>query len=264
MTRPLRLAGGAFDLPREELVQPPIDWSRFDPGRYAPERLQLAQRTWLDRLHTEYTSAQILTRFAGEVQAAGDPFDVWVWAQDLVRDELSHVELCRQACLALGVEPSLPDPKPMPESFMQAPMPQRAMHTAIAMLAINETLSVAFIQDLAERCETPGLKDVLHRTVADEAVHGESGWAYLESSLERFPRSSRPGWRKLAEEALAGHRRWAAEVLEGVAPSERRFEAQPDEGLIELGLFGSVRQALVLERTLVEELEPRLRALHLM
>ncbi len=260
MARRLVLAGGAFSSALSALVPSPPDFGRFDPARFSPEGLSRARATWLERLHSEYRSAQILQRFAAEVQAAGDPFDAWVWASDLVADELRHVELCRQACEALGATVSLPTPveETLSAEFLAAPMPQRALHTAISMLAVSETLSVGFIRDLAERCETPGFADVLRLTIEDEAEHGELGWAYVEASLARFSKSSLPGWRSLAKQVLAPHRVRAAEALAGLPQDKRRLDSHRDEGVVELGLFSPPRQALVFERTLDRELRPRL------
>lgn len=265
MPRRLVLAGGAFSGSLRALLPHPPNWSGFMRSRFPAGTVERARRTWLERLHSEYRSAQILQRFAAEVQGAGDPFDAWVWATDLVTDELRHVELCRQACEALGTEPTLPTPveEALSEPFLAAPMAQRALNTALGMLAVSETLSVGFIRDLAERCDTPGIADVLRLTIEDEAEHGDLGWAYVEASLARFPKSTLSAWRSLVSQVLAPHRQRATAALEGVAPEDRQLDRHPDNGWIELGLFSPARQALVFERTLDAELRPRLEALGL-
>lgn len=264
--RPMNLAGGAFGPLHEATRGPPIDWSRLDLGRFSPDLLGLSRRVWLERTQSELRSIQIMTRFMEEVLGAGDPIDVYAWAADLVRDEVRHTALCREACLALGVQPVFPEPRVelLSPAYLEAPMASRALTTAMGMLAINETLSSAFIEDLAARCQTPGFSEVLASTIADEEQHGELGWAYVEASLLRFERSTLPSWRHLVKTTLAPHFERRDRALAGLEEPYRRLEAHPEPERAALGLFSPARQALVFQTAWKERLEPRLRRLELL
>lgn len=264
--RKLAHAGGVFAEMARERFGEPLDLSDLDLSKHPPERVTFAGRVWQQRFRTEYRSVQIMTRFLTEVIGAGDPFEVHAAALDLIEDEIRHVGLCAQLCEALGVPALLPDPVELrdPPRYLNAPMPARALTTAIQMLAINETISVAFIEDLAARCTEPAVSRVLGATVADEEGHQDFGWHYVERSLARFPASTRDDWRHLVQTTLRPHRESAERILSEVPVDLRTLERHPEPELAALGLFSPTRQALVFERVYQAVLAPKLKALDLL
>ena len=266
MSRQLRHTRGIFEHIFRDRFGDPLDLSGLVLEAHPPTRIVLAQRVWQERLRTEFRSVQIMTRFLAEVLGAGDPLEVYGAALDLVEDEIRHVGLCAQLVQALGAEPLLPDPVELrdPPRYLEQPMMHRALTTAIQMLAINETISVAFIEDLHARCTDPAVRQVLGATCEDEEGHEELGWTYVKTSLARFKPSTRDSWRHLVERSLAPHRSSAKKILDGLDPAQRDLEAHPEAELAALGLFSPVRQALVFELVWREKLEPRLRALELL
>lgn len=254
-------AGAEFSALHRSLLGAPVEITDLALERFAPELRAEAQRTWHQRLVSEFRSIQVMTRFLTELVNAGDPLDVYAGAIDLVKDEVRHTELCFAVCRALGAPVDLPVPVALndPEEFVRASFGERALHTAISMLIINETLSTAFISDLRERCQQPAIRAVLDATLADEDEHHAFGWAYLAASLRRFPASTLPSWRSLVQRVLAPHQQFVHETLRDLPAAQRALDAHPDHGRIALGLFSRARQALVLEREL-GELLPRLRA----
>jgi hypothetical protein len=224
-----------------------------------------AQECWLQRYRTEYRSIQILTRFLTEVTGAGMPLEVQTTAADLVQDEIFHAALCAAMCRTLGVEPDGPKPLRLeePPGFMAAPMFERAVGSAITMLLVNETLSVAFIRDLQERCHNLPVRSILEATLADESTHGEFGWDFVSGALPRFPHSACVQWRALAQAALRPHREAAERIVETIPTDRRTLAAWPDTDRVALGLFSPQRQALVAQQAIHEQLLPRLRRLEL-
>ena len=266
MSHVIREAGGVFGRLHRELMGLEIDWSELNPKDFDPELIALAQRVWLDRVRTEFRSVQIMTRFLSEVVGAGDPMDIYAGAAEAVTDEIRHTALCVGVCRALGVEPRFPDPvaHTMPEVFMKASMGERALNTAISMLLVSETFSVGFITDLQTRCEQPVIRAVLDATLEDEDDHADYGVSYVRASLKRFPASTRPQWRKLAQEVVARYRTKSDEVLATVPEGRRELSAWPEPELVALGLHGQERQALVMEQTWRETLAPQLVSLELL
>lgn len=262
--RVLRRASGPLAAMYRRLIGERPDLSDPRPEAHDPALVREARLVWHQRLVSEFRSVQIMTRFLTEVVNGGDPLDVYAGALELVLDEVRHTELCLAVCEALGASTSLPEPVALidTDSFVRAPFEERALHTAIAMLAINETLSTAFIADLAARCEQPAIQRVLAATLADESDHHAFGWTYVEASLARFPPATRGDWRRLVEQVLRPHREFVQVTLSPLSRDERRLAAHPDEARVQLGLFSRTRQALVLEQAL-ETLVPRLRALEL-
>ncbi len=265
MSHPMRYAGGVFHHHHEEMVGVEIDFDAFDPGRFPDELRKRARQTWYQRAQTEFRSTQIMTRFMTEVMGAGDPIDVYAVVVDLIEDEARHTALCAAMCRALGGTPRFPDPivPDDPREFLDAPMGERAMTTAISMVAISEALSYGFMTDLRERCEEPTVEAVLAATVDDEEDHQELGWAYVGQSLKRFPASTRRAWCHLVKTVLGPHLVKSAQVLEDVPEKDHHLQAFPEPDLVELGLLSEQRQALLVYQTVDEVVEPRLRSLEL-
>ncbi len=266
MPRALKHAGGVFSALSTEVLGEPVDLSDFDPTAHSPALVEEAKQTWQHRVQTEFRSIQIMTRFVTEVVGAGDPLEVYAGAADLVVDEIRHTALCTALCEALGVAPVLPDPVELrdPERYLRAPMPERALTTAISMLLINETISVAFVEDLAARCTDDAVRRVLDATVADEEGHQEFGWEYVRQALRRFPPSTMKDWRHLVQTTLAPHRSQVERILAPLPTGERDLDAYPETERAALGLFSPTRQALVFERCFEGVLGPRLSELELL
>jgi hypothetical protein len=248
------------------LMGKPIDFAQLDPATIPEAYREAAIAAWQERFETEFRSIQIMTRFMTEVVGAGDPIDVYAMVVDLIEDEVRHMALCGETVRALGRNAALPQPVAIPESdaFLAMPMPQRAMATAISMLAVNETLSCGFIEDLAARCEHPVIGAVLRATIEDEAEHQELGWAYIEGAMKRFPIESMSQWRAVVQDALKPQREMAEAVLAQIPTDQRNLDAWPEPELVEWGLFSPQRQALVFQQTWQDVLRPKLEALELL
>lgn len=255
--------GGLFARLADETLGPLVELSDLRLERHPPERVELARRVWADRVRSELRSVQIMNRFLGEVVAAGDPIEVYAGAVDLIADEVRHVRLCVALCEALGGTPTFPEPldRREPEEYARAPAAERACHTAIAMLCVNETVSVAFVEDLRARCEEPAVRRVLEATLADEEGHEGFGWAYAEKALARFPRESLRDWQHLVARTLEPHRRFAEPLLAKLDADGRGLADLPEPELAALGLSSPERQALVMRRCWEKTLGPRLRRL---
>lgn len=262
----LTFAGGAFGQLHRQRIGPPVDLGTLSTAGLPAPLLAQARATWQERTRSEFRSIQILTRFLTEVTGAGDPLDVYACATELIDDEIRHTELCARLCEALGAPAELPETVALVDApgFLQAPMAERALATAITMLAINETISAGYIADLAARCQTPAIRAVLAATIEDEDAHQELGWSYVRHSLRRFPATLLPDWRHLVATTLAPHRALADRTLAPLPPARRSLEAWTEPALADLGLFSLERQMLVFEQTWRETLEPRLRALELL
>jgi hypothetical protein len=263
MAHGMRYAGGIFKPFHDELMGESaraIPFGSLDMSAFEPGLVEEARAVWGERAQTEFRSIQLMARFLQEVMGAGDPLDVYAGALDLIQDEVRHAALCADLCRAMGAQPRFPDPVPAPTipGYEQAAYGERALHTAIVMVAINETLSLGFIEDLQARCEQPVVRAVLDATVEDEEGHQSFGWTYIQQSLKRFPASTLPAWRKLAADAVKQHLDHALPILRAIPVEQRRLDAWPDADRIPLGLFGPQRQALVFWHTWRELLAPRL------
>lgn len=259
-------AGGLFERIHNELAGHTIDFASLDPAHWDAERLSHARVVWAERVASEFRSIQVMTRFTTEVLGAGDPLDVWSGAADAIMDEIRHTALCVGVLEALGGQPELPEPLVEAESaeFMALPMAERALATAVSMLAISETLSTGFIEDISRRCEQPAIAQVLRTTLADEDTHHAFGWGYVEASLSRFDASGLEFARMVTQTTLAPHLEQTEAALATIPLRRRHLGAWPEPELAELGLLSAQRQALVFQSTWQSVLAPRLTALGLL
>ena len=264
--QPMRKVGGAFAAGHAELMGTSIDFSQLDPSTIPPAYREAALAAWQERFETEFRSIQIMTRFMTEVVGSGDPIDIYAMVVELIEDEVRHMALCGETVRALGSNAALPAPVAIPESddFLAMPMAHRAMATALSMLAVNETLSCGFIEDLADRCQHPVIGAVLRATIEDETEHQELGWTYIEGSIKRFPVESMSQWRTIVQDALGPQRSMAETVLAQIPEDQRHLDAWPEPELVEWGLFSPQRQALVFQQTWQRDLRPKLEALELL
>lgn len=245
--------------PARSLALPPIEPARFEPGLLVEARL-----TWADRVRTEWRSVQILTRWLTELTATVEPLPFLADAVHALDDELHHVALCERLCEALGGRPERPAPAPDADATSARLAPsERPLATAIVMLVVNETLSVAYLQDLAARCDEPAVRFVLDALLADELGHRDLGGDFVRHALPRRPAAERAEWRTFARRSVEHHRRKIDALLAGVPPERRALEHFPDADRAALGMTTAVRQALVFEETLESTLRPRLEALDL-
>lgn len=263
--RPLRHLGEPFAALHQKLVGVHIDWAPLRDEPIDPALREQALAVWGWRVQTEFRSAQTLTRFLQESLAAGDPVEVWAGASEAITDELRHTALCAGVVEALGGVPALPEPleEPQPDAFRALPAAGRALATAVGMLAVSETLSVALIEDLHSRCDHPVIRAVLGATLENEDDHRDYGWAYVQESLARFDDDGVELARVVARRTLRDHEAAIAGALDPLPATERRLERHPEPELARLGLFGPVREALVLERAVATRVRPRLLGLGL-
>ncbi len=246
------------------LVDVAIDWHTLRPEDLDVALLDRARAAWNGRAQSEYLSIQVMTRFMAEVLAAGDPIEVQAGAVMAIEDEVRHTALCVGVVEALGMTATLP-PLGTSEAaeFLALPAAQRALGTAITMLAINETVSVALIEDLQRRATHPVIKAVLDATLADEDEHGDFGWAYVAASLSRFDADGHDYARACATTALEALHAPARRTVAGMAPALRELSRWPEPELAHWGLRSPEREALVIVGAVEQRVMPRLAALGL-
>jgi hypothetical protein len=260
-------AGGPFGPLHAALVaDAAIPWGALDAASIPAALRDAVRDTWAWRAQTEYRSAQVMTRFLGEILAAGDPLEVQAFALDCIRDEVRHTALCARVVEALGAAAALPAPLPeaLEPDFLAMPMAARALVTAIAMLLVNETVSLALLRDLAARATHPTIRAVLAATTAEEETHADAGWHYVAASLARFDAAGRAFAAEVAARAVEGHQSPARALIASLPPEGRHLAAHDEPELARYGLMGEAREALLTLHTVETVLAPRLAQLGLL
>jgi len=251
-------AGGVFRALHDARLGIDIDFSALDASQIPPPLLERARETWGHRVHTELRSVAVMTRFLGDVLAAGDPLEVYTGAADAILDEVRHAALCVGVLEALGGRATLPPEEPESPDFLALGPAERALGMAVSMLAVSETLSVALIADLRDRATHPVIGAVLERTLADEDGHRDFGWSYVAASLERFDYEGLVFSQATVESTLTPHLREIAPIYARIPLGRRTLAAWPEPELAALGLLSREREALVIANTVDGPLTERL------
>jgi hypothetical protein len=261
--RPLSFAGGTLGKLHRQRLGPEPDVSALRLEDVAPALLEKARTTWRGRARAELRNIQILARLLTEVTGAGDPLDVYAAVTALIEDKIAFTERCAAVCQALGAPALLPEPVMLQDSprFLASPMAERALATAIILLAINEPLAAGYRADLVARCRHPSMKQVLEDRAGD---YRELTSSYLRHALRRFPAGASPDWRQLVALTLEPHESAAARTLQSIPADRQNLAAWPEPELADLGLLSPERQALVFHQTWASVLKPRLAELELL
>lgn len=256
-------ARAPFAAIHEALVALDVPWEALERRQIPEALLARVSAHWAYRVETEYRSIQVMTRFLSEVLAAGDPLEVYAGVSRAIADEIRHTALCVGVVERLGLAPMTPEPLELedPAEFTRLPATQRALATAVSLLAVSETLSVALIDDLRARATHPTIRAVLERTLADEGDHDDFGWAYVEASLGRFGGTAHDYARRVARATWEPHVEESRAVLDGTAPARRGLEALPEPELAAWGIMSPERQALVKLAAFEGRVRPRLERL---
>lgn len=257
VSQPFVHAGGNFAALHKKIMDVTIDWTGLEASQVPPSLLPRVCETWGFRAQTEFDSIEVMSRFLRDVLEAGDPIEIYSAAADAIRDEVRHTALCVGVVEALGQRALLPERRaPEPAEFLALPPAGRALGTAVSMLAINETVSVALLRDLAARATHPVIKQVLAATFADEDEHGGFGWQYVAASLERFDPQGREYARTVAQETIAG---FVTSLADAPAPATESDEQE----LARWGLLSEGREARLIAQAIDEAVRPALRRLGL-
>ncbi len=236
----------------------------IDIARWPAAVVAEAHRLWASRVRSEYQSIQIATRLLSETLAAGESFETHRIVLDMVKDELRHAELCADVCRALGTSPPSPSEvaAPLP-ALGEVPVSERLLASAISLFLVNETFSVAYIRDLAARCQHPVIGPVLSAIGGDEDEHEAFGETFVQRRLANENETRREQWCAFTDRLVQKHLSQADGALANVPEAVRDLAMHPEQSLADLGLVGPVRLALITKATWSSTLAPRLQRLGL-
>ncbi len=155
----------------------------FDPRPYRPESIAAARSAWVERMSAEHGSFPIFTQLAVQLSEAGAAMDAEAVALRMAQDEIRHAELCGRVVVALGDEAAIAVPRVAPTLARHAGASpeERALRNVIYTTCLSEMVAVARFVDVIDQMEEPWLRDCTRRLLADEVLHGQFGFHYLET-----------------------------------------------------------------------------------
>jgi hypothetical protein len=167
----------------DALQRTPGELPAFDPARWRPESLRAARAAWIERMSAEHRSFPVFASLASQLSEAGATFDAEAVMLRMAQDEIRHAELCGVVVSTLGGEPSCVAERAVaPLARHPGCSPEeRALRNVIYTTCLSEMVAVARFVEALDAMEDPFLAECTRRLLADEVLHGQFGFHYLEA-----------------------------------------------------------------------------------
>ena len=154
----------------------------FDPSRHAGDVIEKARGWWLAAMQSEYESASVFIDIATQLRQIASPLDVQTVALRMAQDELRHAAICARVVEAMGGEakiPAGPLPRAMPHADCGAD--ESVLREIIYCCCLSELVNVARLAKSVGDVGDPFVRDAFRLLLADERLHAQFGFHYLES-----------------------------------------------------------------------------------
>lgn len=208
----------------------PVDYSAFDLAHLDPSAVELARRFWRVRMEAEHRSVHVFVDLGRQLLEANAPLDAKTVALRMAEDELLHTEVCGKVLLALGAEPTIEQDVAFPPiaAHEGCTAEERALRNVVYATCLSEMIAVARLTESLERATDAGARSAIRAILADEVMHGQFGFLYLDAvSPDGAMRSD-----------LAHYLMHAFAVLEQeLAPPRMREAPEPPPDAISLGVI---------------------------
>ena len=201
----------------------------------------------------EHRSTAVFGALALQLVEANASLDAKLVMLRMAQDELRHTATCGEVVHALGGESAfIADVHVEPlAQHRTCTVEERALRNVIYTTCLSEMVAVARLADELEAMRDPFLRDATRRLLADEVLHGQFGFHYLEA------------WRAFLDERPEGMRslerylQHAFAVLEqALVPPMREYRLSDDE--LALGLSPYERGRAIFYETMQEAVVPGL------
>ena len=201
----------------------------FDARAYDQRTLERARRMWIARMDAEHRSTSVFMALGLQLMEANATLDAKAVVLRMAQDELRHAELCARVVEALGgvarCEVDLEVSK-IAQHAGCSPQ-ERALRNVIYGCCLSEIVNSARFVDAIDTMSDPFIRDATRQLLADEVLHGQFGFHYLEWSrpwLDEHPQ---------ARVTIGRYLRFAFAVLErdlsGASPKKAELTKLTDE-----------------------------------
>jgi hypothetical protein len=154
----------------------------FDPAPYDARAIATARDAWTSRMAAEHRSTAVFGALALQLIEANASLDAKVVMLRMAQDELRHTETCGHVVRALGGDGCSVDVEVSPLATHRGCTPEeRALRNVIYTTCMSEMIAIARLVDEVESTRDPFLRDATRRLLADEVLHGQFGFHYLEA-----------------------------------------------------------------------------------
>jgi hypothetical protein len=209
----------------------------FDAHAYSPLALAKIRARWQVQRLVEYRSTSVFLDLAKQLMAASAPLESTAVAVRMAQDEYRHADLCAHVAGLLGAASLAPLPVTLQVIAEHADVsrPVAALRNVIVCTCISETSAVANLVVELEHLTCPLLRAATRALLADEVLHGEFGFRYLEQWAPFLANS--PG----ARGEISSYLRFA------FAFAERELAHAHIETSLETGIAGAITKTSTAE-----------------
>lgn len=155
----------------------------FDASLYDPRAVSAAREAWTARMAAEHRSTAVFGALALQLIEANATIDAKVVMLRMAQDELRHTETCGLVVRALGGDASCVVDVRVEAlaTHGSCSAEERALRNVLYTTCLSEMVAVAGLVDEVEHTRDPYLRDAARRLLADEVLHGQFGFHYLEA-----------------------------------------------------------------------------------
>jgi hypothetical protein len=166
----------------EAAFSPAPSRASLDLASHSADAIGKARTWWLAMMSTEYASSSTFVDLALQLRAIDDPLDVQAVTLRMAQDELRHAAICARVIEALGAEPTIAAP-PLrrAQPHTDCGPEEAALRTVIFGCCLSETVNAARLAKYFAETRDPFVRDAFRLLLADERLHAQFGFYYLES-----------------------------------------------------------------------------------
>ncbi|MGE0784384.1 MAG: ferritin-like domain-containing protein [Sandaracinaceae bacterium] len=155
----------------------------FDASAYPHDAVALVREQWRTRMVFEHRSSTVFSQLATQLFEANASLDAKVVMLRMSQDELRHTATCAEVVVALGGEADAEasfELERLAEHAGVSPE-QRALRNVLYTTSCSEMIACARFVAVLDRMTDPYLREANRRLLADEVLHGQFGFHYLEA-----------------------------------------------------------------------------------
>jgi hypothetical protein len=182
----------------------------FNAQRWSAESIASVRSSWIERMSAEHGSFPVFAALAVQLSEAGATMDAEAVMLRMAQDEIRHATLCGQVIETLGGEANIAVERVQPTLARHdnCSPEERCIRNVIYTTCLSEMIAVARFVEAIDAMEEPYLRECTRRLLADEVLHGQFGFHYLEACSPWL--SANPA----ARESIEHYLRHALAVME--------------------------------------------------
>jgi len=235
------------------------------PAEGLDERQRVsAARHYREAALLEHASVAAFARFTLQLLELGAPADLCAAAQEAMRDETLHAQLCFTLAARYAGQPLAPGPLSMSGVLAPATLDDVA-RLCLLEGCVGETLAAIEAAEALAGATDPEVRRALERIAQDERRHAELAFRFVAWALEQRPHSGLRHALAAVLEATVGVSRYAADDdargTRRAEPSAGNEGGSDDERLEAHGLLPERRRSALRRAVLEEVVVPCVRRL---